>query len=601
MFFLYSEISMKHFLEEFSKNSKKVLCSQIDQSLLNQSIVVSGWVQNQRDHGHFAFLDLKDHTGVLQVFLDLDLLKKFKISLNSVLAVKGILLKRPEGTENNKLKTGLFELRVEEVQVLSSSDVLPIDPEDEKVRDSLKLKYRYLFLRSEKLKKYLKIRDDVVHTIRQTLRTEGFLECETPILYRTTPEGARDYLVPSRIHQGHFYSLVQSPQILKQLLMIGGVWKYFQMARCFRDEDLRSDRQPEFTQIDLEMSFVDIADVLELNEKIIRALWKDVEIEKLSYQDSMEYYGSDQPDLRIPLKLKALEDVEDLGIEIFNKTLKNKGRIKSLALPPSECWSRSALDKLTKEIKSLGSRGLIYIKEENGQFNSSLSFSQGVLKKLYQKAKGLPKGLVFIIAGEESLVNTCFSFLISYTARKMSLIDSSKDKFVWITNFPLFSLEEGSAVSMHHPFTMPDDKGLSPSELIEKLKNSVGNTDEVSQWTSKAYDLVCNGQEVAGGSIRIHNPEMQNLIFKILGLSDQKIQDQFGFFIEALRYGTPPHGGIAWGLDRLVMILSGTDDIRDVIPFPKTLQAACLMSQAPSMVDETRLRELGLSLKKGLK
>jgi len=601
LLFLYSEISMKYFLEEFSKNSKKVLCSQIDESLLNQSLVVAGWVQNQRDHGHFAFLDLKDHTGVLQIFLNLEVLKKFKISLHSVLAVKGTLLKRPEGAENKKLKTGLFELKVEEVHVLSSSDVLPVDPEDEKVRDSLKLKYRYLFLRSQKLKKNLKLRDEIVNTVRQTLRKEGFVEYETPILYKTTPEGARDYLVPSRIHPGHFYSLVQSPQILKQLLIIGGVWKYFQMARCFRDEDLRSDRQPEFTQIDLEMSFVDIADVLKLNEKIIRALWKNVEIEKLSYQESMEYYGSDQPDLRVPLKLKALEDVEDLGIEIFNKTLKNKGRIKSLALPPSECWNRSALDKLTREVKNLGGRGLIYIKDEGGKLNSSLSFSQDVLKKLYQKAHGIPKGLVFIIAGEESLVNTCFAFLISYTAQKISLMDSSKDKFIWITNFPLFALEEGNVVSMHHPFTMPDDKGLSPLDVIERLKNSVGNLNEISQWTSKAYDLVCNGQEVAGGSIRIHNPEIQNFIFKILGVSDQKIQDQFGFFIEALRYGTPPHGGIAWGLDRLVMILSGADDIRDVISFPKTLQATCLMSQAPSMVEEARLRELGLSLKERLK
>ena len=592
---------MKYFLEEFSHNSKKVLCSEIDESLLGQSIVVAGWVQNQRDHGHFAFLDLKDNTGVLQVFLDLDLLKKFKISLQSVLAVKGVLLKRPEGTENKKLKTGLFELRVDEIEVLSSADVLPVDPEDEKIRDSLKLKYRYLFLRSEKLQKYLKLRDEVSHTVRQILKKEGFLECETPILYKTTPEGARDYLVPSRIHQGQFYSLVQSPQILKQLLMIGGVGKYFQMARCFRDEDLRSDRQPEFTQIDLEMSFVDIADVLELNEKIIRSLWKDIDITKLSYKESMEYYGSDQPDLRIPLKLKALEDVEDLGIEIFNQTLKNKGRIKSLALPPSECWSRSALDKLTKEIKNLGSRGLIYIKDEGEKFNSSLSFSQDILKKLYQKAQGLPKGLVFIIAGEESVVNTCFSFLITHSAKKMSLVDESKDKFLWITHFPLFALEDGKAMSMHHPFTMPDEQGLSSSDFIEKLKNSIGNPEEASQWTSKAYDLVCNGQELAGGSIRIHNPEIQNIIFKILGLSEEEIQSQFGFFIEALKYGTPPHGGIAWGLDRLVMILSGTEDIRDVIPFPKTLQAACLMSQAPSMVDETRLRELGLSLKKRLK
>ena len=592
---------MKHFLEEFSKNSKKVSCSQIDDSLLGQSVVVAGWVQSQRDHGHFAFLDLKDHTGVLQIFLDLDLLKKFKISLQSVIAVKGTLLKRPKGTENKKIITGLFELKVEEVQILSSADVLPVDPEDEKTRDSLKLKYRYLFLRSEKLQKYLKLRDEVVHTVRRILKQEGFLECETPILYKTTPEGARDYLVPSRLHQGQFYSLVQSPQILKQLLMIGGVWKYFQMARCFRDEDLRSDRQPEFTQIDLEMSFVDIADVLELNEKIIRALWKDVEIEKLSYQEAMESYGSDQPDLRIPLKLKALEDVEDLGIEIFNKVLKNKGRIKSLALTSSECWNRSALDKLTKEIRNLGSRGLIYIKDEGEKFNSSLSFSQNILKKLYQKAGGLSKGLVFIIAGQESLVNACFSFLISYASKKMSLIDQSKDRFVWITNFPLFALEEGKALSMHHPFTMPEDQNLSPSDFVEKLENSIGKPEEISKWKSKAYDLVCNGQELAGGSIRIHNPKIQNIIFKILGLNDEKIQNQFGFFIEALKYGTPPHGGMAWGLDRLVMILSGTEDIRDVVAFPKTLQAVCLMSQAPSMVDEARLRELGLSLKQRLK
>ena len=592
---------MKYFLEEFSKNSKKVFCSQVDDKLLNQSVALAGWVQHQRDHGKFAFLDLKDHTGVLQIFLDLDLLKKIKISLQSVIAVKGILLKRPEGTENKKLKTGLFELKVEEVQVLSPADILPIDPEDDKIKDSLKLKYRYLSLRSEKLQKYLKLRGEIVHTVRETLRKEGFLECETPILYKTTPEGARDYLVPSRLQEGYFYSLVQSPQILKQLLMIGGVRKYFQMARCFRDEDLRSDRQPEFTQVDLEMSFVDTADVLVLNEKIIRALWKNAEIEKLSYQESMEYYGSDQPDLRIPLKLQSLEDIEDLGIEIFNKTLKNKGRIKSLALKPSDCWNRSALDKLTKEVKNLGSRGLIYIKDEGEKFNSSLSFSQNVLKKLYQKAGGLPKGLVFIIAGEESLVNTCFAFLISYTSKKMSLMDQSKDKFVWITGFPLFALEGGKTASMHHPFTMPEDQNISPEDLIEQLENSIGRTEEISKWTSKAYDLVCNGQELAGGSIRIHNPKIQNIIFKILGLNDEKIQNQFGFFIEALKYGTPPHGGIAWGLDRLVMILAGTEDIRDVVAFPKTLQAVCLMSQAPSMVDEARLRELGLSFKKRLK
>lgn len=588
---------MQHFLNHFLKDASKIYCKNISANLIGKKLVLMGWVQNQRDHGHFSFFDLKDKTGIVQIFLSDSILKK--ISTHSVIAVKGILRKRPEGTENKKLKTGLFELKAEEIKILSKAEALPVDLE--KSLGSVQLKYRYLFLRSKHLQRCLKLRDQIGSVVRQVLQDENFLEIETPILYKTTPEGARDYLVPSRIHPGKFYCLVQSPQILKQLLMVGGVDRYFQFAKCFRDEDLRSDRQPEFTQIDLEMSFVDACDVMALNEKLVRALWKKIKnvdvpkIKVLSYEKALEDYGCDHPDLRIPLKLKSLDHWKKSNIQIFSQNEK----IKSLNLPAHDMWSRSTLDRLIKEVKALGAQGLIYLVEENGAIKSPLPVDQKTLKSLFKEAGGEKNGLVLIIAGKSSIVNTCFAFLIPHLAKKLSLINSSKDEFVWIVDFPLFQMEEGRITSSHHPFTAPDSE-MSEEELIEKLMMCAQNPDLLSQFKfkSKSYDLVCNGNEIAGGSIRNHQYKLQSALFEILSLNKNSA---FHFFVEALKYGAPPHGGIAWGLDRLVMTLSGTEDIRDVIAFPKTLQAVCLMSGAPSTVSEERLVELGLSLKKGIK
>ena len=583
---------MKHFLEDFCRSAQKINCKQVGEEFLEQKIVVTGWVTRQRDHNHFVFLDIQDTTGTVQAFLK----QSQKISLHSVVAVKGLLLKRPKGAENKKIKTGDFEIKIEDIKVLSESQPLPVDIEDEKVKDSLKLKYRYLYLRSPRLQSYLKTRNDITHIVRQTLRAENFLEIETPILYRTTPEGARDYLVPSRIHKNQFYSLVQSPQILKQLLMVGGIPRYFQLAKCFRDEDLRSDRQPEFTQIDLEMSFVDTADVLALNEKLIHALWKGMkgttpQIEKMSFDFALEHYGTDKPDLRIPLKLKSLNSwANNNKLMLFEKVLAEKGQIKSLALPENKTLSRSALDRLTQKMKALGAGGLLYLIQEDSKIKSPIKQPQDILNSLYTEAGGHHKSLVFIIAGEETIVNLCFASLIPEIAKMFSLKDESQDRLVWITDFPLFEWSQGKISSPHHPFTAPE---------ISDLKKNL-STEELLKLKAKAYDLVCNGYELAGGSIRNHDSKIQKWIFQTLDLNPEEINKQFGFFIEALSYGTPPHGGIAWGLDRLVMILSGTEDIRDVMAFPKTLQASCLMSEAPSFVSEERLDDLGLVLKESL-
>ena len=602
---------MKSFLSDFSKKAKVMSIGQVDESLLNQKLVLYGWLAHQRDHGQICFLDLKDPTGMIQIFLDLDQAHKFKLSLQSVLAVRGVLLKRPKDSENKKLKCGLLELKVEDIKILSRAKTLPIDFEDERVRDSLKLKYRYLYLRSERLQNFLKLKAQVCDVVRKFLREKSFLEVETPILYKTTPEGARDYLVPSRIHKGSFYSLVQSPQILKQLLMIGGMGRYFQIAKCFRDEDLRSDRQPEFSQIDLEMSFVDMAEVISLNEQLIKTLWKEIkgvelkDIPVLSYQEALEVYGTDSPDLRNPLKLNSLDHaVEKWDIQIFKQALEKGGRVKSLALPVSGKISRSMMDRLTKEVKALGARGLFFLMDDGKDIKSPIKIGQEQLKQIYKTAGGQAGSAVLILAGEESIVNTGLSHLISICGHQLSLVHESQDQLVWITQFPLFEWEDKAAQkiqSPHHPFTAMDlDSEDEVIQSLEKIQNHPSSFMDLNL-KAKAYDLVCNGQELAGGSIRNHNSQVQEKVFQALGLTSSEIDEKFGFFLEALKFGTPPHGGMAWGLDRLVMILSNTSDIRDVVAFPKTLQAGCLMSSAPSCVSEHRLKELGLLLKESFK
>ena len=461
------------FLENFSKGATQLEIKQVDSSFLNQKIVISGWVESQRDHGHICFLDIKDETGILQVFITMSEAQKIKLTDQSVVSVKGTLLKRPEESENKKIKRGDIELKVEALKVLSKAQNLPVDYNDENVRDSLKLKYRYLYLRSERLQNFLKIRSRICDEIRSFLRQDGFLEIETPLLGKTTPEGARDYLVPSRIHQGRFYSLAQSPQILKQILMIARVPKYFQLAKCFRDEDLRSDRQPEFSQIDLEMSFCDMKEVISLNENLLKTLWKKIkgveisQIPLLSYEQALNDYGTDAPDMRNPLKLKLLSP-QNWKVNIFDQVLKSQGCVKALALPQK--LNRSRIDKLTQDVKSLGASGLLYLADEGSQIKSPLKVSQETLKDIYQSAGGMKDSIVLIVAGSEKIVNTALSYLRNECAKKLSLVDESQDRFVWVVHFPLFEIGEDNKIqSLHHPFTSAHFD-LGTDELIQKLK-----------------------------------------------------------------------------------------------------------------------------------
>lgn len=577
-------------------------CGLLSQTHVGQKVVVMGWVDSRRDHGSLVFIDLRDREGVVQVVLDPGLTgtecaKEFRGEF--VVAVEGVVRARPEGMINSKIKTGAVEIEALKAEILNVASTPPFQIDDENVNESLRLKYRYLDLRSPKLQGHLILRHQVARHVRNFLSDQAFVEVETPILYKSTPEGARDYLVPSRVNPGHFYALPQSPQTLKQLLMISGLDRYFQIARCFRDEDLRADRQPEFSQIDIEMSFIDQEDIMTVNETLARSLWKTFKnvdlgpIPRMTYQEAMDRFGCDKPDLRFGLEIRDLGSaLVNSGFKVFDDALSRGGIVRGLPVPGGAAFSRGQFDKLTDLAKRAGARGLVWIKSEGGQLTSPISkfLSPDKLAEIFGMTGAQDGDACLVVADDFDPVCATLSSLRSHLGRELKLIDESVDRFLWVVDFPLleYSPDDKRWVARHHPFTSPSDESID--DLINHREAAFG------KMSAKAYDLVCNGYEIAGGSIRIYRNEVQQAMFRVLGLTEEETQKKFGFFLEALRFGTPPHGGIAWGMDRLVMILCGTEAIREVIAFPKTAKATDLMADAPSEVTFEQLAEVGIRL-----
>lgn len=571
-------------------------CGQVDKKQLGQDISLSGWVGKSRDHGGVIFIDLFDHTGVVQLVFNPDS-SGFKIaekaSTHSVLCIKGTVENRPEGTVNPNLSSGEVEVKVTEVVWNNIASPLGFDVNDPKVGEDVRAQHRVLDLRSSRMQNSLRFRAKMISYLRKYLEENNFLEVETPILTRSTPEGARDYLVPSRNFPGQAFALPQSPQQFKQMLMMGGIDRYYQVARCFRDEDLRADRQPEFTQLDIEASFMNAEEICSLIEKMVHGLVKELLGEKLeafptlSYHDAMSYYGKDAPDLRNPLKLCPLDDIlKDCDFDVFKKPANDKdGRVCAFRLPMGvEKLSRKDLDGYTDYVLKIGAKGLAYIKvNQDGLSSPILKFlSEDTVKAILDKVGAKEGDIVFFGAGKTKLVNLSMSALMAKLAKDYSLLEEGL-KFVWVKEFPLFEKTDEGLTSVHHPFTAPMDSDL------EDLENA----------NAQAYDLVLNGYELGGGSIRIANPKLQKKIFELLGLDDQKIEAEFGHLMHALEQGCPFHGGIAFGLDRMAMVLQGIQSMRDVIAFPKTQTASCALTKAPSEVTNAQWRELGLKVIKG--
>ncbi len=584
-------------------------CGEVTESLIDQEITVTGWVHRRRDHGGVIFIDLRDREGLLQVVYDPDIEDAFataeSVRSEYVLQVKGLVRYRPEGTKNDKLATGQVEVLGKELTILNKADTPPfmLDVADGEVSEDLRLKYRYVDLRREPMQKRLKMRSDIVRTLRNFLDDNGFMDIETPMLTKATPEGARDYLVPSRTHENSFFALPQSPQLFKQLLMMSGMDRYYQIVRCFRDEDLRADRQPEFTQIDIETSFIDEEEIMSLTEYMMRGIFLQVlnvelpnPFPRMSYDEAIRRFGSDKPDMRISMELVDIADLlQDIEFKVFSGPAKDeKGRVAALRLPQGSKLSRKDIDEYTKFVGIYGAKGLAYIKVNEvakgveGLQSPILKFLPDDAVMEIIKRTGAEDGdLIFFGADKAKVVNEALGALRVKLAEDLGLMKGEWEP-LWVVDFPMFEWDEGGKrwQALHHPFTSPKESDL------DLLESDPGNC------YSRAYDMVLNGTELGGGSMRIYREEVQKKVFKALGISDDEAEEKFGFLLDALKYGCPPHGGIAFGLDRLVMLLSGASSIRDVMAFPKTQSASCLLTQAPSAVNETQLRELHIKLRK---
>jgi aspartyl-tRNA synthetase len=575
-------------------------CGDVRTKDLGEEVFLNGWVNTIRLHGQIIFVDLRDRFGLIQLVFDstemnLDFESIKKLSMEDVLSVKGIVRMRGDYAKNDKLKTGEIEILIKNFEILNKSKPLPFILSDRGSSDeNLRLKYRYLELRMDELQKNILLRHKTYQETRSFLSNNDFIEVETPILMKSTPEGARDYLVPSRIQKGKFYALPQSPQLYKQILMIAGYDRYFQIVKCFRDEDLRADRQPEFTQIDIEMSFIDENDIFLKVEKMVKHIFKNVSnidlketFPKLTYTEALEKYGSDKPDLRYDLQINNFKTFMDLSdFETFEKC----EAVRGLIVKEGAKYSRKEIDRYTDYVKKYKAKGLAWMKCESGSLIGGISkfFSKDIQEKLINEYNVENNDLLFFIGDKKEVVSNALGHLRTEIARIEGLAAKGVFKPVWITEFPMFdySEEEKRFIAMHHPFTAPKQSNIN---ILD---------DDPAKVLSRGYDLVMNGYEIAGGSIRIHKPELQNKVFSLLGLEKNEIEEKFGFLVEALSFGAPPHGGIAFGFDRLVMLLAGTDNIRDVIAFPKTTSAASLMDQSPNIVRENQLRDLGLNIDK---
>ena len=578
-------------------------CTEVTKAEIGSTVTLMGWVQKSRNKGGIVFVDLRDRSGIMQIIFengDIDeqgFEKAGRLRSEFVIAVKGRVEAR-SGAVNPNLPTGEIEVRAIELRILSEAETPPFPiEENSKTRDEVRLKYRYLDLRRPDLQKNMMLRSQVSTLVRQFLAKEGFLEIETPTLIKSTPEGARDYLVPSRVHPGSFYALPQSPQIFKQLLMCSGYDRYFQIARCYRDEDLRADRQPEFTQIDMELSFVDVEDVLDVNERMLAFLFKEVlgvevqlPIERMTWIDAMNRFGSDKPDLRFGMELTDVSEVvKDCEFAVFKGALENGGSVRGINAKGQGAMPRKKIDKLVEFAKGYGAKGLAYIAiGEDGTVKSSFAkfMKEEEMQALIQAMKGENGDLLLFAADKTKLVWDVLGALRLELAKQMDLLDKNEYRFVWITEFPLleWSEEDERFTAMHHPFTMPMEEDL---QYIDT---------EPGRVRAKAYDIVLNGNEIGGGSVRIFQDDVQKKMFEALGFTKEEAQKQFGFLLDAFKYGVPPHAGLAYGLDRLVMLMAKVDSIRDVIAFPKVKDASCLMSEAPDIVDEKQLEELGIAI-----